>query len=914
MERHANITEPGFEIPSICLSALETCRVSRDDFAPSDKPSDHRIANLIYTSSSTGWTKGVLIPEAANLNRLNWMWRCFPFDGTDVMVVQKSACLVASAWEYFGGLLRGVPTLILTQEQVLDPDLLLCSLAKHRVTRFFASPPVLSGLIGSQERQPQRTALRLVTSSAEPMPSSLPARWRGSFPGVPLWNFYGATECASNAAVHETSDADDNSALVPVGKPIDNVKLYVLDSRLKRVPVGVSGERCIAGRCLSAGYWRDQDRTDRCFVPNPYDGGQYNVLHRTGDIARISASGLLEICGRSDSQIRVRGFRIEPEEVEVALESHPAIAKAAVFAEGIDDDRRLTASVVPARENLSSGEILAHLRNRLPSAMVPAAFRLVDSVPLTASGKIDRIRLSSAPYREIKISPSAEPRTRNERILVRIWDKGVGIDSNFFDIGGDSLLSVRCVTLACKAGLNLTVNQLYRTPTIRELAAGEAEAAPHNVASADGLLPVPPVITFRNSLLGLDEHFNIGDLFFLHGGSLNIKILDRALAHVIEKHEGLRLRVARTQDGLRLGIGPCPTERIVEEIDLVRLTGPDQRWTIETVSAKRQHMCRFDGHTPIVHVAAFRTSESGDYSLLALMHHIVADGMGYRLFLEALEGAYYALAAGHDVNGPETVQRVSSWLKRLEHYADSDAPDELKYWEDIEYDQFNLRVGDASSRGTSVAEGSAREPHDASLGGHPEDANGRSRVDRATYHLEIDGEATAYLVSIGARSAHCQDFDVFLAALSGACGALFGNYSLWIDSLTSTRGRLFDVFDPSQIIGLISELVPLPLKVTGRESRSDRARLIFRQRNALPRGGIGFRALKFLNRDPALRCRLDRLPLPRIGVNYRAGLQRHFARRFLDTDPCPLSIGEHMHQPAAIHLLFEVGYQSGSTD
>ncbi|MDA9445799.1 non-ribosomal peptide synthetase [Bradyrhizobium sp. CCBAU 21360] len=915
---HANTTETGFDIPSICLLTLDRCRAPKDNFESSDSPSDHQIANLIYTSSSTGRAKGVLIPEGAILNRLNWMWRCFPFDSTDVMVVQKSASLVASAWEYFGGLLRGVPTLILTQGQVLDPDLLLCSLAKHRVTRFFASPSLLSGIIGSQERQPQRTALKLVTSSAEPMPSSLPARWRASFPGVPLWNFYGATECASNAAVHETSDADDNSALVPVGLPIDNVKLYVLDSRLKRVPVGAPGELCIAGRCLSAGYWRDQDRNDRCFVPNPYDGGQYDVLYRSGDIARISTSGLLEICGRSDNQIKVRGFRIEPEEVEFALESHPAIAKAAVFAERIDEDRRLTASLKPARENLNTREILAHLRNRLPSPMVPTAFRLVDSVPLTTSGKIDRARLSSVPYREIETSPSAEPRTRNERVLARIWEdllgaKGVGIDSSFFDIGGDSLLSVRCVTLARKAGLNLTVNQLYRTPTIRDLAAGEAEAAPHNVASADGLLPVPPVLSFWNSLLGFDEHFNIGDLFFLRGGILDIKILDRALAHVIERHEGLRLRVARTQDGLRLGIGPCPTERMVEEIDLVRMSGPDQRRTIESVSARRQHMFRFDGHTPLVHVAAFRTSESGDYYLLVLMHHFVADGMGYRLFLEALEGAYNALAAGHDVNGLETVQRLSPWLKRLEHYANSEAPDELKHWEDIDYDQFNLPVSEASSRGTNVAGGSVRELHDASLGGCQQDANGRSLpVDQAKYHLEIGGEATAFLLGIGARSARCEGFDVFLAALSGACGALFGNYSLWIDSLTSTRGRLFDDFDSSQIIGLVSELVPLPLNVTGRESRSDRARLIYRQRNALPRGGIGFRASKFLNRDPAVRCRLDRLPVPRIGVNYRAGLQRHFPRRFLDTDPYPLGIGEHMHQAAAIHLFwFEVGYKSG---
>ncbi|WP_271623571.1 AMP-binding protein [Bradyrhizobium sp. CCBAU 11430] len=194
--------------------------------------------------------------------------------------------------------------------------------------------------------QPQRTTLRLVTSSAEPMPSLLPARWRESFSVVALWNLYGATECASNAAVHQKSDADDNSVLIPVGRPTDNVKLYVVVSRLKRVPLGAPGELCIAGRCPSAGYWRDQDRTDRCFVPNPYDGGQYNVLYRSREIARISTSGILKTCGRSDNQIKV---------VDFSLEAHPAMAKAAVFAEGFDDDRPLT---VPARHNLSSGESL----------------------------------------------------------------------------------------------------------------------------------------------------------------------------------------------------------------------------------------------------------------------------------------------------------------------------------------------------------------------------------------------------------------------------------------------------------------------------------------------------------------------------------------------------------------------------
>ncbi|MHC4049582.1 amino acid adenylation domain-containing protein [Bradyrhizobium sp. 25ACV] len=915
---HASTTDLGFDLPSICLLTLEGGGTLAHESECGDKPSDQGIASLIYTSSSTGRAKGVLIPESAIVNRLNWMWRTAPFESTDVMVVQKSASLVASAWEYFGGLLRGVPALILPRRQLLDPDLLSSTLAEHRATHLFASPALLTGLIASQERQPRSTSLRFVTSSAEPMPSSLPVRWRTYFPDVPLWNFYGATECASNAAVYKTSDADDGVSLVPVGRPIDNVKLYVLDAALKRVPVGAAGELCIAGRCVSAGYWRDQERTTRCFVPNPYGDGQYSVLYRSGDIARISTSGLLEICGRSDNQIKVRGYRIELEEVEKALESHPAISKAAVAADGMVGDRRLIASVIPARDSLSSEEIVTHLKHSLPSYMIPAAFRFVDNIPLTTSGKIDRAGLSSVPYREVGPAPSAEPSTRKERILAGIWRdllgiERVGIDQAFFDVGGDSLLSVRCVTLARKAGLNLTVDQLYRTPTIRELAADGATIALHTAPSVDGALPVTPAIASWKPLVGFDEHYNIGDLFFLPGGMLDIRLLERALAHVMDRHEGLRLRIARTDDGLRLTIAASVAERLVEEINLGGMTSLRQRKAIESISARRQHMFRFDGQTPLVNVTVFRTSESGDYYLLVLMHHFVADGIGYRLFLEAVDAAYDALGSGHAVSGPETMQMLSPWLKRLEHYANSEAPAELEYWERIDYDQFNLHVSPTPAGSASFSQVTARELHYARLEGRADDANCRVLwEDQAKHHLEIGKEATADLLNIAARSAHCKDIDVFLAAISGACGRVFGNYSLWIDSLTSTRGRLFEDIDPSQIIGHISELVPLSLSLTGTEARPDRVRSINRQRNAPPRRGVGFRVLKFVNRDPAVRSRIDRLPLPKIGLNYRAGLQHHFPRRLLAQDPSPIWIGEDMDEAAASHLFwFDVGYQAG---
>ncbi|WP_018240326.1 non-ribosomal peptide synthetase [Ensifer sp. BR816] len=909
--------EVDFGVPSISLSTLQAgCEAGRIAYRTGELP-DEGVSSLIYTSSSTGKAKGVLIPESAILNRLNWMWRCFPFDGLDVMVVQKTAGLIAAIWEYFGGLLRGVPTLILTHEQLLDPDLLLPALGRHHVTRLFASPSILSGLIASQEGHPNTTTLRLVTSSAEPMPPSLPARWRECFPDVPLWNFYGATECASNAAVYRTSNADDGSSAVPVGRPIDNVKMYVLDAQLKRVPIGVAGELCVAGRCVSAGYWKDPERTNHCFVPNPYDEGQYSVLYRSGDIARVSAEGLLEICGRADNQIQLRGFRIELEEIETALLAHSRIAQAAAFVEGEDDDRRLIALVVPADDGLISGDIFNHLRQMLPAYMIPSDVRTVERMALTASGKIDRARLASVSSFEVRRTKSAEPRTERERLLADIWQellgvKSIGIDDSFFDIGGNSLLSVRCVTLARKAGLSLAVSEIHRTPTIRELAKNQTAVATCAMAASDGPLPVTPAVSHWNSRVGIGEHYNIGDLFFMPAGLLNLSTLERALAHVIAREEGLRLRIAEMESGLSQVIGSIPQHSLIEEIDLVGVGSSEQLAAIERACAERQRTFRFDGRTPLIRVSAFRTSESGDYYLLVLLHHFVADGVGYRLFLNAMDTAYDSFAAGRVAPVPQTTT-LSQWLEHLEKYANGEAATELEHWEGLRHDLLEIRVNDAGSGAAGFSAETARWLHYIGSEGHIDEEFCRPQwKDQATYHLKISEEATGKLLKVAATSAHCEDFDLLLGAFSGAFGRAFGNYSLWIDSLTSTRGRLFDDIDPSQIIGYIGELVPLPLYLTGTESQPDRARSIYRQRSSLPRQGIGFRALKYLNRHPAVRERIDRLPLPRIGVNYRARLQHHYPRRLLSRDPHPLWIGEDMNQSVMNYLFwFRVGYQSG---
>lgn len=899
-----------------------------------------RLAYILFTSGSTGTPKGVMVRRAGLNNHLMAKIDALELSEQDCVAQTASHGFDISLWQLLAGLCVGSCVAIIDDATLRSPLALLKALQAHRVAIVQFVPSVLAIFVEHLQTLSAKErllgGLRMVSTVGEPLTPALARSWLTLYPQVPILNHYGPTECADGVTHHLISvPPSPADTYVPIGRPISNLEVYVA-SGLRLCKTGEVGEIYVSGVGVADGYINDSDRTRDAFVPNPFsDHPSYRHLYRTGDLGRIRADGVLECLGRrdrqiklrghrielgeieshlADNQIQLRGFRIELEEIEAALESYPGVARAAVLVEGADDDRRLVSLLAPAHENLTSGDILTHLRQALPSYMLPSDFRMVERMPLTPSGKIDRARLSSISSRPIRKTRSAEPRTEREQLLAAIWQellgtKAIGIDDSFFDIGGNSLLSVRCVTLARNAGVNLTVGQLHRTPTIRQLATHQAPAATY--VTLKGPLPVTPVVTHWNSIVGLGEHYNIGDLFFMPAGLLNISILERALVHVIGREEGLRLRINQTDRGLSQVIGSiadCP----VEEVDLVGVATSQQLTVIERACAERQHSFRFDGRTPLVKVSAFRTSESGDYYLLVLLHHFVADGVGYRLFLNALDKAYSSLAAGRIAADPGTTP-LSQWLARLNDYAHGEAPAELEHWESLRYELFDIRVSDAGSRAARFSAETARWLHYEGFDGPIDEKFCRSLwKDQATYRLRLNEETTTRLLKIVPTSAHCEDFDILLAAISGAFGRAFGNYSLWIDSLTSTRGGLFDDIDPSQTIGYIGELVPLPLYVAGTESRQDRARSIYQQRSSLPRKGIGFRALKFLNRHPAVRERADRLPLPRIGVNYRARLQRHYPRRLLSTDPHPLWIGEDMNQSVMNYLFwFRVGYQSG---
>ena len=454
-------------------------RIEKEDISNPAYPQEPgNLLNIVYTSSTTGKPKGTYITIDSVLNRLFWMWGAYPFESHDVAVLQKSYALVAATWELFGALLKGKPTLILSQEDLLDSAQFWGKVVTNKVSYLLATPALLAGVLQQADLHPgQWSSLRFATTSAEPISPAMVVRWNKAFPHVPLLNLYGATECASNVTEYDTRQLAAGSPQVPIGKPLPNIRAFVLNDRLKVLPIGATGELYVAGACVARGYVNLPELTAERFVANPAFDGTEPHLYRTGDLVRYRADGNIELIGRKDLQVKIRGFLVELGDVEAVLSQHELVQKCAVtlYKKGADVGR-LVGYIVAAGE-LSALVLRRFLRERLPDYMVPSDFVLLAALPQTPNGKVDR-RALPKPTKLLAESGDeyVAPTSPTERMIAEIWQAAlgvgeVGIYDNFFDLGGHSLMLMEVVYQIEQAlGPRLTPSE-FIVQTLRQLAA-----------------------------------------------------------------------------------------------------------------------------------------------------------------------------------------------------------------------------------------------------------------------------------------------------------------------------------------------------------------------------------------------------------------------------------------------------------
>ena len=454
-------------------------------------------AYIIYTSGSSGRPKGVEGTHRGAINRFWWMWERYPFEPGEVCCQKTNLGFVDSIWEIFGPLLAGIPSVILAPETVLDPEELLQSLARHGVTRMVLVPSLMRALLEHAPDLGKRVPkLKLWSCSGEVLSADLARRFRQACPEAKLLNIYGSSEVAADVTWHEVGEED--TVTVSIGKPISNSQVYLLDRQMNPVPVGVRGQIYVGGDGLAAGYWNRPELTAERFVANPIAPGKSAWLYRTGDLGRWRANGEIEYLGRVDSEVKLRGMRIELGEIEAVLMTHGQVGEAAVELAEEGGQARLLAYVVSRDGEMPNArELRRHLRMKLPEAMVPARYVVLEELPLLASGKVNRRALAGMAGVVLAEQGMTPPRTETERKLGEIWKEllkveEVGVDQNFFELGGHSLLVLQVIARIRRMfEVELAVRTVFEEPTLAGLAAAVEKA------EAQGLKARIPILQRR---------------------------------------------------------------------------------------------------------------------------------------------------------------------------------------------------------------------------------------------------------------------------------------------------------------------------------------------------------------------------------------------------------------------------------
>jgi amino acid adenylation domain-containing protein len=673
-------------------------------------PLPEQAAYMIYTSGSTGRPKGAVNTHGGLRNRLLWMQRQYGLTPADRVLQKTPFSFDVSVWELFWPLITGARLVVAKPGGHQDGGYLVDLIAREGVTTLHFVPSMLRAFL--EEPELARCAgLRRVMASGEALTGDLEERFfarLGDPLGVELHNLYGPTEAAIDVTFWPARSGGGRAA-VPIGRPIANTGIYLLDPALQPVPAGVPGELLIGGAGLARGYHGRPALTAERFIPDAAGGQAGARLYRTGDLARRLPGGEIEFLGRLDHQVKVRGFRIEPGEIEAALSTHPAVREAVVLAErqGADDIRLVAYLAVglAVGDNGApeAGELRAHLLRTLPEHMIPAAFVALPALPLTPSGKVDRLALGALEALDSRREGGAfaAPRNPVEEVLAGIWEEvlavdKVGIHDRFAELGGHSLLATRVMARVRRSfHVDLPLRTLFDAPTVAGLA--EAVTAARREAGdlppRPALLPVPrtqgdlPLSFPQERLWFFDQlepgspAYNIPTLSRLTG-TLDLPALAAALSEVVRRHEALRTVFASAAGRPVQRIQP-PAPVALPEIDLRALPEDLRQAEARRLSAEEALRPCDLSTGPLLRAGLLRLSDAsgGDALLLLTVHHIVSDGWSMSILVRELGALYAAFSQGRPSPLPELPVQYADYAAWQRQWLQGDVlAAQLGYW------------------------------------------------------------------------------------------------------------------------------------------------------------------------------------------------------------------------------------------
>jgi amino acid adenylation domain-containing protein/non-ribosomal peptide synthase protein (TIGR01720 family) len=797
------------------------------------------LSHIIYTSGSTGVPKGVAIERRAVATLLHWSREHYSDADLSGVLASTSLCFDLSVWELFVPLSWG-GAVVLVENALGLPALA----GAQRVTLINTVPSAITELLRLAAIP---ASARTVNLAGEP----LSVRLADAVYAVPtvqrVCDLYGPSEDTT----YSTYALRTPGGVATIGRPLANTQAYVLGRGGEPVPVAVPGELYLGGDGLARGYLNRPELTAERFLPDPFAQEPGRRRYRTGDRMRWLSEGTLEFLGRVDHQVKIRGFRIELGEIEAVLRQHPAVREVVLVArEDAQGQARLVAYMVPHAVPPSVAELRNHLKASLPGYMVPAAFVMLDALPLTPNGKVDRRALPPPePARADVGSDYVAPQSSVEETLAGIWRdvlmlESVGVHDNFFHVGGDSIVAIRIVAQANQAGLRLTPKQVFQYQTIAELAAvagtGTVVSAEQGVVT--GAVPLTPIQEWFFDQAPIDpHHFNQAVLLEARG-RLEPARLEQAVAALVVHHDALRHRFAM-RDGVWHQESAAPDAVApFSSVDLTALA-PAARAAERARQIEALHTGFDLGRGPLFQVRHFVGGDEGD-RLFLVAHHLVVDGVSWRILLEDLWSAYEQAGSGKAVTLPAKTTAFQQWAQKLRAYAQGPAlAAEVAYWQ--------RRLGRATP----------------SL---PVDWNERANTvaSRAVVSAALTEDETQALLTEVPAVYGTQVNDVLLTALLQAFVAWTGSRALVIDLEGHGREELFDDVDLSRTVGWFTTIFPARLELPADGGLGAALKAVKEQLRAIPQRGIGFGLLRYLREAGADGSLGDALPSADVSFNY----------------------------------------------
>ncbi|MBF0518240.1 MAG: amino acid adenylation domain-containing protein [Nitrospirae bacterium] len=807
---HHDITVIPFE--TISVNNTSSCNI------PADAAS---IAYLLYTSGSTGTPKGVMVKHRGFINMALDQIKTFAINDTDKMLQFASLSFDASLYETFLALFAGASVVIASKETIADTGAFIDFIETEAVTIVTLPPVYLSTL----NKHPLPTVRTIITAgeAASIMEAISYAKTKQYI------NAYGPTEASVCIACHVVDPHREYSGTIPIGKPLANLSVYVLDESLNPVPIGIKGQICVSGVGLAAGYINEPDMTSAAFVPHFLDSTQR--LYLTGDMGKWLPDGSLEFYGRKDSQLKIRGFRIEPGEVEHVLKEVPNIEKVYVTAISYDGKPKELAAYFTTVSNTSAVDtyqLRAAIAAKLPAYMIPSHFIHIDAFALNVSGKIDQSALPMPDDTYLHDGKAEDETKPSDHIQLLLLDaftsilgkKHIGIHDNFFTVGGDSIKAIQLASKLATDGLSIGISHIYQHPTVFQLApfAGKKSFSIKHEELTGAVVPLTPVQSwFFENHIKTAHHFN-QSVMLRCAERLDSGIVQKVLTEVIEHHDTLRMSFNRSNGKV--------VQQYEKAIEFPFLEVKDFRGIAGAMSEASAHAGELSAafsleNAPLVKAAIYKLDECD--MLFITAHHLVVDMVSWRILLEDISSAYSDTVSGEIIRFPQKTDSFKAWAHFLLSYAQSaELLNEIPYWNQLDDTGLRELPVDFKNR------------ENATL----------SDIKRTGFSLN---EAYTDLLLTQAGAAYNTDVpDLLLTALLRALKLWCGIESAAIDMEWHGRGWITEEIDVSRTVGWFTALYPVIVTLPKTDNSGTQIKYIKETLRKVPQKGIGYGIVKYM--------------------------------------------------------------------